>query len=166
MESQITWAMAILLVVAAAVHIGEEAVAGFRRFLNTAWFAGNDNCPVTRLKGLVVDQIGLFLGLTVFAIAGVLVDARLLLVAVGFIAADMLQHAGFSIAKRAYTPGVMTSALYLAYVVCFFGHAELRHLLSDPWSWLALAAGAAGIVLNYGLAWSKVRRGDCRLAIA
>lgn len=166
MESQVTWAMAILLVVAAAVHIGEEAVAGFRRFLNTEWFAGNENCPVTRRKGLLADKIGLFVVLTGFAIAGALVDARLILVAVGFIAADMMQHAGFSIAKRGYTPGVATSALYLAYVVYFFSHAELRHLLSEPWSWLALAVGAGGIALNYWLAWSKVQRGDCAAAIA
>jgi hypothetical protein len=114
----------------------------------------------------VVDEIGLFVGLTVFALAAVLVDARLILVAVGFIAADMIQHAGFSIAKRGYTPGVATSALYLVYVVYFFGHAELRHLLSEPWSWLALAVGAGGIALNYWLAWSKVQRGGCAAAIA
>jgi hypothetical protein len=166
MESQVSWAMAFVLVAAAAVHIGEEAVAGFRRFLNTEWFAGNDNCPVTRRKGLLIDKIGLFVALTLFAIAGVLVDARLFLVAVGFIAADLVQHAGFSIAKRGYTPGVATSALYLAYVVYFFSHAELRYVLNDPWAWVALAVGAGGIVLNYGVAWRKVRRGDCRLAIA
>jgi hypothetical protein len=166
MESPVSWAMAIVLVAAAAVHIGEEAVAGFRRFLNTEWFAGNENCPVTRRKGLLMDKIGLFVVLTGLAIAGALVDARLILVAVGFVAADLVQHAGFSIAKRGYTPGVATSALYLVYVVYLFSHAELRYLLNDPLAWVALAVGAGGIALNYWLAWTKVRRGDCRLAIA
>lgn len=166
MESQVSWAMAILLVGAAAVHIGEETVAGFRRFLNTEWFAGNENCPVTRRKGLLMDKIGLFVALTGLAIAGVLVDPLWILVAVGFIAADLVQHASFSVAKRGYTPGVATSALYLAYIVYFFSHAELRSLLNDLLAWVALVAGAAGIVINYGLAWRKVRRGDCRLAIA
>lgn len=165
-ESQVSWVMAIILIVVAAAHIAEETVAGFREFFNTEWFAGNENCPVTRRKGLVFDKIGLFLVLAGLAVAGATYDARVMLIALGIIAADLVQHAVFSIGKRGYTPGVATSALYVAYVVYFFSHAELRYLLNDPRSWAALTAGAAGIAINYWLAWRKVRRGDCRLAVA
>ena len=166
MELQASWAMAILLIVVAASHIAEETVARFREFFNMKWFTGNADCPVTRFKGLVVDKIGLFLFLAACAVAGAVYDARVIFIAVGTMAADLVQHAVFSIGKKGYTPGVATSAAYLAYVVYFFGHAELQHLLNDPLAWVGMAAGAAFIAGNYWVARSKVQRGDCQPAIA
>ena len=149
------------MVALAAVHITEEAVAGFRIFFNTEWFAGNENCPVGRTKGLLVDQIGLFLLLAGLAITGALVEARWLLVAVGIITADLVQHAVFSIAKGKYTPGVATSALYLLYVAYFFGREELRSLVHLDWAWLAMAIGVAFIAVNYLVSGTIVRLGRC-----
>jgi hypothetical protein len=61
MESEVGWGVAIALIAVAAAHIAEESVADFRSFFNMQWFAGNQDCPVTPFKGLVVDKIGLFL---------------------------------------------------------------------------------------------------------
>ncbi|MGH6924906.1 MAG: HXXEE domain-containing protein [Propylenella sp.] len=161
-----TWTATIVLIALAAIHIGEETLAGFRGFLNTKWFDGTEDCPVSRLKGVVVDKIGLFLGIAVFALAGALFDGRWILVALGIVTTDIVQHAIFSAAKRGYTPGVATSALYLASVVWFFAQPQLRGLVDGPLAWVALAAGAAVIMGNYLLAQRKVRRGDCQPAPA
>jgi hypothetical protein len=166
MEFQVSWATAIILIAVAAAHIAEETVARFREFFNMEWFTGNEDCPVTRFKGLVVDKIGLFLFLAAFAAAGAVYDGRVMFIAVGIILADLVQHAVFSIGKKSYTPGVATSAAYLAYVVYFFGYSESRHLLNDPLAWVAMVAGAAFIAGNYWIARRKVQRGDCQLAIA
>ncbi len=151
----------IVLVALAAVHIVEEAAAGFRRFFNMQWFPGNEDCPVSRTKGLLVDQIGLFLGLAVLAIMGALKEARLFLVPMGIITADLVQHAVFSIAKGKYTPGVATSALYLLFVVYFFGREELRSLVYLDWAWLGMATGVAFIAGNYLVSRAIVRSGRC-----
>lgn len=154
----------IVLIALAGIHITEEGVKGFRSFLNTKWFPGNVDCPVSRKKGLFVDQIGLFLLLTVLAFAGAQRDSRWLLVAVGIVAADLVQHAIFSIAVRDYTPGVATSALYLLYVIYFFDLEEVRQVMDRRWAWAALAAGAAVIAINYLMARRKVLMGRCRQA--
>lgn len=154
----------IVLIALAAVHIAEEAVKGFRSFFNMDWFDGNEDCPVSRIKGLFVDQIGLFLLLVLFAVMGALFNPRWILVAVGIITADLVQHAIFSIAKRKYTPGVATSVLYLLYVAYFLGREELRGLIHLDWAWGAMMGGMAFIAINYVLASLKVRLGRCRLA--
>jgi hypothetical protein len=158
--------VSIILGVLAGVHIVEEAAKGFRNFFNTEWFNGNKNCPISRIKGLFVDKIGLFLLLTVLALTGTWLDGRLILIAVGIVTADLLQHAVFSIGKRSYTPGVATSVLYLVYVVYFFVQEELRSLVGLDWAWVAVVGGAAFIGVNYLAAWLKVRKGDCELASA
>ena len=106
-------------------------------------------------------SILLFLGLAVLGILGALKDARLLLVPVGIITADLAQHAVFSIAKGKYTPGVATSVLYLLFVVNFFGSEELRSLVYLDWAWLALVAGVAAIAGNYLFSRAIVRSGRC-----
>jgi hypothetical protein len=166
MESEVGWGMAIVLIAVAAAHIAEESVADFRSFFNMQWFAGNQNCPVTPFKGLVVDKIGLFLTLGLFAILGAGYDARWIFIAIGIITADLVQHAVFSLGKKGYTPGVATSAVYFVYVVYFFSQPDLRGLLGDPLAWAALGLGALFIAGNYWMARTKVRRGDCQLAVA
>ena len=64
----VSWSVSIALIALAAVHILEEAVKDFRAFFNTEWFDGNENCPVSRFKGLYVDKIGLFLILAASAV--------------------------------------------------------------------------------------------------
>lgn len=166
MEIQVEWGLAILLIVIAAAHIAEENLAGFRRFLNTQWFDGNDNCPVTRFKSVVFDQLGLFVGLAALAIAGTVANAFWFFVALGFVAADVMQHAAFSVSKRGYTPGIATSAGYLAYIGYVLSRIEGQGTLDQPLAWIALASGAALIAINYGLARRKVRLGRCQLAAA
>jgi len=166
MEAQVSWSIAIILILAAAAHIAEEAVADFRGFLNTQWFDGNDDCPVTRRKGILIDKIGLFAGLVLFAVLGAALDARVIFIAVGILCADIVQHAIFSLKKKAYTPGIATCALYLAYVVYFFSQPATQGWLGDGWARIALVVGAGGIAINYALSWWKVHRGDCRLAAA
>ncbi len=166
MEPVAGWGMAIVLIAVAAAHIAEEAVAGFRSFFNTQWFAGNENCPVTPFKGLVVDKIGLFLALALLAILGARYDARWIFIAICIITADLVQHAVFSLGRKGYTPGVATSAVYFAYVVYFFSQPDLQSLLGDPSAWGAMGLGVAFIAGNYWMARKKVRRGDCQLAAA
>jgi|SRR5215213_3315258 len=158
-EATLPVVVSVALIALAAAHIGEETVKGFRRFFNTEWFRGNENCPVSRAKGLFIDQIGLFLLLAGLAALGALLDSRWLLVALGIIIADLVQHAVFSIAKMKYTPGVATSTLYLLYVIYFFGREELRSHLYRDWAWVAVAVGAAFIAANYTIA--KVQAGRC-----
>ena len=97
---------------------------------------------------------------------GATYDARVAFIAIGIISADMVQHAIFSLDKRAYTPGIGTCALYLAYVGYFLSQPGMLGWLGTSLAWGALVAGAAVIGVNYGMSWWKVHRGDCRLAAA
>jgi Protein of unknown function with HXXEE motif len=164
MDSEVGWGMSLILIVVAAAHIAEESVAGFRRFFNTQWFAGTEDCPVGRFKGLVVDKIGLFLFLALLAISGASRDARWIFIAIGIITADLAQHATFSIKTKGYTPGVATSAAYFVYVVYFFSRPEIQGLWHDPFAWGAMALGAAFILGNYLSARLKMRLGRCQPA--
>ena len=157
MES-VSWSVSVVLVACAAFHILEEALKGFRRFFNTEWFDGTVNCPVGRFKGIVVDQFGLLALLAGLAVAGALADGRWILLAVGIVAADMVQHAVCSIVKRGYTPGVATCGLYLAYMVYFFAAVDPYAPGADIPAWLAMALGASFIVANYILASKAVWR--------
>lgn len=162
----VPWSVSIALILSAAFHIGEETVTGFRRFLNTEWFDGTKNCPVGRLKGIVIDKIGLWLLLALLALLGLLVDGRWILVGVGVITADVVQHALFSLGMKRYTPGLATCVLYILYIAYFRGRVSVPRLTDDVWAWAAMAAGAAFIGGNYLAARHKVRRGDCRTAAA
>lgn len=148
----VSWSVAIVLIVVVAVHILEEAIKGFRIFFNTEWFDGKPNYPVGRFKGVVIDQIGLLALVASLAAAGSVLDGRWILVAVGIIMADLVQHTTFSIVKRAYTPGIATCALYLVYLVYFFTQVDPYAPTGDVPAWLAMATGASFIVANYILA--------------
>lgn len=154
--------MAISLILVAGLHIGEEAVKGFRAFLNTRWFDGSQDCPVSRFKGLFIDKIGLFAVLAGSALLGALVDPRWILIGVGILATDALQHLLFSAKTRRYTPGFATTFLYLAFLLYFVLLGPLRNVGAlDSSAWAALGVGAVFIPGNYVIAASKVRRGDC-----
>jgi hypothetical protein len=150
--------VSIILIVLVGIHITEETVKDFRSFFNMEWFNGSKDCPVGRIKGLFVDKIGLFLLLTVLALMGHWLDTRWILIAVGIITADFIQHTLFSFVKRGYTPGVATSVFYLLYIVYLFVQEE-RSL--GGLDWVALLGGAAFIGGNYFTAWLKVRKGKC-----
>lgn len=154
--------LCITLIILAGAHILEERVAGFRQFLNLEWFNGNKDCPIDPKKGVIVDQIGLFLGLTIFTLWAWQSDWDwLVMVPVGVIAADFVQHSIFSIAKRRYTPGLGTTFLYFAYLIVFFAGEGLRILEGSTWGWSALVLGMAVIAGNYFLARRTVRSGKC-----
>ena len=146
----------LVLIVIVGVHILEEAMKGFRRFFNVDWFkTGDDEFPVSKWEALLKDQIGLFGLLAALAIVGIFWTPAIL-IAVGFITADLIQHAVFSIARRRYTPGIATSALYLLYVLYF----ELV-VLGLPFGLGTLgfmALGAGGLLLNYSIASWRVRK--------
>ncbi len=148
----VSWSVSLVLIAFVAVHILEEAHKGFRIFFNTEWFDGKRNYPVGRFKGVVNDQIGLLALVTSLAVAGTMIDGRWMLVAVGIVMADLVQHATFSIVKRAYTPGIATCALYLVYLVYFFARVDPYAPTGDVPAWLAMATGASLIVANYILA--------------
>lgn len=151
----------LVLIVIVGAHILEEALKGLRRFFNLEWFrTGREDFPVTRLKALVVDQLGVFLGLSLLALGGTLWPV-LTWVAVGFITADLIQHGVFSIARQTYTPGVATSVLYLIYVVYFLAYSDLGRLDEGLGLGRALggaAVGASVLLGNYLLASWKVRK--------
>jgi len=148
----VSWSVSVVLIVFVAVHILEEALKGFRTFFNTEWFGGTRNCPVGRFKGVVIDQIGLFVLIACLAVGGALIDGRWILVAVGVVMADLVQHSVFSLAKRGYTPGIATCGLYLFYLVYFFAQVDPYAPTGDVPAWLAMATGASMIVANYILA--------------
>ena len=90
----------LVLIVIVGMHIAEEALKGFRRFLNLKWFrTENEDCPVSKLKALVIDQVGLFLALALLALVGIKWPF-FIYIAVGFITADLIQHSVFSIGRR------------------------------------------------------------------
>ena len=74
------------------------------------------------------------------------------------ILADCIQHFLFSIVKRGYTPGVVTSLLYVALLIYYlrrFGEP------ADLLGWIALLLGIGFIVINYLLSSILVAQGRC-----
>jgi hypothetical protein len=146
---------ALLLILLVGAHILEEALKGFRRFFNLEWFrTGRDDFPTSRTKAILVDQIGLFLALSLLAVVGTVWSLATYAV-VGFIAADVIQHGAFSIVRRKYSPGVATSLLYFLFVMLFLRSDSVR---VDASALAAMAVGAAALAGNYGLAWMRVKR--------
>lgn len=151
--------LCLVLIPIVAVHIFEERLKGFRRFFNQEWFGSDkENFPVSNLEALLKDQLGLFVLLSLLSLAGAF-NIIFILVAVGFVTADLVQHAIFSISKRQYTPGVATSVLYLGYVVYFdFFELSRLHIRFDWTTLVFMALGAGIIVFNYLRAARKVRK--------
>lgn len=158
---ELVYSFALIAVVGA--HVFEEAAKDFRSFLNLRWFRGNEECPVTRRKALLVDQIGLLAALALLAVAGAWehASALFILIAVGFVAADAVQHTVFTVGCRGYTPGAVTTLFYVAYVVvfCWLELGKLWKPFGGAVVLAALALGAAPLLANYWMARSKARRG-------
>ena len=132
MEAQVGWGAAVILMALMAAHAAEEIVA-----------AGRLSCmrggsAAMRIKAWLGDRIGPLLLLVALALAGVLVHAFWIWLALGIIAADLAQHAARSIGVRAYTPGVATGAFLAVYVLSFIG-GSCRAIVG-----LALVVGRAG----------------------
>jgi Protein of unknown function with HXXEE motif len=113
--------------------------------------------PVTRFKGLMIDKIGLFLTLSLFAVLGVTYNWTWIFISIGIIAADVAQHLTFSAVKKSYTPGVATIILYIIYIVYFLSQRQVWAWLGEPLSWVALAVGAIASQPQYrrprSIAW-------------
>ena len=150
-----TLGTSVLLILLIGAHILEEALKGFRRFFNLEWFrTGRDDFPTSKIKALLVDQIGLFAALSLLTLVGAAWSPAIFAV-VGFIAADVVQHGAFSIGRGQYSPGVATSVLYGLFVIWFVRSPP--HPI-DATSMAAAGVGAAALAGNYALAWMKVRR--------
>ncbi len=152
-EHSVSLGTSLVLVTIVGAHIFEERIKNFRRFFNLEWFrTGREDFPTTKLKAIIIDQVGLFLSLSLFALLGI-TGLFFICIVVGFIMADLIQHAVFSIGRRKYTPGVVTSALYFIYVIYFLTRFELQGL-----HLVGMVLGAAGLAINYALAYRKVRK--------
>lgn len=167
----VSWWISVALIIIVLAHILEEVFApyksshdgshqrGFRRFFNLEWFqTGRDDFPVSKFKARFFDQIGLFLVLTLLALLGAFRTAEFILVAVGVVTADLIQHFVFSIVRRQYSPGVATSPLYLVYVL-YFSFFELPQLTIglERILWYMII-GASLLILNYVVASIRVRK--------
>lgn len=152
-EHGVSLGTSLVLVTIVGAHIFEERIKNFRRFFNLEWFrTGREDFPTTKLKAIIIDQVGLFLSLSLFALLG-LTGLFFICLVVGFIMADLIQHAVFSIGRRKYTPGVVTSVLYFIYVLVFLARFELQGM-----HFAGMALGVAGLSINYILAYRKVRK--------
>jgi hypothetical protein len=154
--------MCLVFIVYVGAHILEERIKDLRYFFNIKWFkTGDENFPVTRLEAVWKDQVGLFISLATMAyLAHIgIFGGVTILIAVGFVTADTIQHSVFSIARRSYTPGIATSVLYLGYVLYFYLF-ELKLAAQDPGFGRTLVysgLGAALLLFNYLILSKKVR---------
>lgn len=114
-DHNISPGVSLALIILVGVHILEERLKGFRRFLNLEWFrTGKEDVPVSRLAEVLKDQVGLFMVLTALALLGML-NATFIFIAVGFVTADIIQHVVFSLVRRGNT----RQALRRAYSTCY-----------------------------------------------
>lgn len=154
--------MYLALIIFAGAHIIEERMKDLRYFFNIKWFkTGDENFPVTRMEALWKDQAGLFIALAAMAYLAYkgIFDGVTLLLAVGFVTADTIQHSLFTIAKRGYTPGIATSVLYMGYVLYFYLF-ELKLAARDLGigrTFVYLGLGGALLLLNYLILRKKVK---------
>jgi phosphatidylglycerophosphate synthase len=102
-----------------------------------------------RIKAWVADRIGPLLLLVAVALAGVLVHAFWIWLALGIVAADLAQHAARSIRVMAYTPGIATGAFVVVYVLAFVGGSLSEPSWAQPSSWGALVIGIAFVAIGY-----------------
>jgi phosphatidylglycerophosphate synthase len=143
MEAQVGWGAAMILMALMAAHAAEEIVAAGR-------LSCMEGCSAAvRIKAWVGDRIGPLLLLVAVALAGVLVHAFWIWLALGIIAADLAQHAARSIRVRAYTPGVATGAFLAVYVLAFVGGSLTGPSWARPSSWGALVIGIAFVAVGY-----------------
>jgi phosphatidylglycerophosphate synthase len=143
MEAQVGWGAATILMALMAAQAAEEIVAAGR-------LSYMEGCSAAaRIKAWVSDRIGPLLLLVAVALAGVLVHAFWIWLALGIIAADLAQHAARSIRIRAYTPGAATGAFLAVYTLAFVGGSLSGPSWAQPSSWGALVIGIAFVVVGY-----------------
>jgi Protein of unknown function with HXXEE motif len=143
MGAQIGWGTAIVLMALVAAHAAEEILAEGR-------FSGIRGASmIVRLKAWTGERIGPLLLLVGLALAGVLVDAFWIWLALGIIVADLAQHAACSITVRAYTPGAATGAFLAVYVLSFVGGSLSGPSWTQPSSWGAMVIGIAFVAIGY-----------------
>ncbi|MGD2090309.1 MAG: HXXEE domain-containing protein [Candidatus Aminicenantes bacterium] len=143
-------------------HILEERIKDLRYFFNIKWFkTGDRNFPITRFEALWKDQVGLFFLLAAMAYLAYIgkFGGITILIAVGFVTADTIQHTVFSIARRSYTPGIATSVLYMGYVLNFY-LVEVKLAAQDLGMGRIIVytgLGGALLLLNYLILSKKVK---------
>jgi phosphatidylglycerophosphate synthase len=143
MEAQVGWGAAMILMALMAAHAAEEIVAAGR-------LSCMEGCSAAvRIKAWVADRIGPLLLLVAVALAGVLVHAFWIWLALGIIAADLAQQGARSISVRAYTPGVATGAFLAIYVLAFVGGSLSGPSWAQPASWGGLVIGIAFVAVGY-----------------
>jgi hypothetical protein len=146
--------LCLVFIAFVGAHILEERFKNLRDFFNIKWFkTGDPDFPVTPFEALWKDQVGLFLILATMAClayAGVF-GGITILIAVGFITADTIQHSVFSIARPGYTPGIATSVLYAGYVLYFYLYQLKLAVLYFGTGWTIVYTGLGGflLLLNY-----------------
>jgi hypothetical protein len=154
--------MFLVFIVFVGAHILEERIKDLRYFFNIKWFkTGDKNFPVTRFEALWKDQLGLFIVLATMAYLAYIdkFGGVTILIAVGFVTADTIQHTVFSIARRSYTPGIATSVLYMGYILNFY-LVELKLAAQDLGMGRILGytvLGGALLLLNYLILSKKVK---------
>jgi hypothetical protein len=155
--------MCLVFIVFVGAHIFEEYFKDLRCFFNIKWFkTGDPNFPVTRLEALWKDQVGLFIVLATMAYLAYLgkFGGVTILIAVGFVTADTIQHSVFSIVKRSYTPGIATSLLYMGYVLYFYLF-QLKLAAQDlgmGWTLMYTGLGGTLLLFNYLILSMKVKK--------
>jgi len=161
-KMNINISMCLMFIAFVGAHILEERIKDLRLFFNIKWFkTGDEEFPVTRFEALWKDQVGLFFILATMAYLAYLgiFGGVTILIAVGFITADTIQHTVFTIARRSYTPGIATSVLYMGYILNFY-LVELKFAAQDLGmgrSLVYLVLGGALLLLNYLILSKKVR---------
>jgi hypothetical protein len=139
MAAQVGWSAASIFIALAVTHACEEIAAELRSVKAVS---------LARLQDLVGERIGPLLLLATLAAAGVLVDDFWLWLALGITAADVAQHAAYSIRARAYTPGVATGTLLAAYVLASVDGWMSDAPWRDPSSWGAMVIGVAFVAMG------------------
>jgi phosphatidylglycerophosphate synthase len=143
MEAQVGWGAAMILMALMAAHAAEELVAAGR-------LSCMEGCSAAaRFKAWLGDRIGPLLLLVALALAGVLVHAFWVWLALGIVVADLAQHAVRSIRIRAYTPGAPGGAFLAVYVLSFIGGSLFGPSWARPPSWGAMVIGIAFVTVGY-----------------
>lgn len=126
-------------------HILEETVMGFTEFFNVKVLNGTADDPVGPAEAWIKDRIGLLAALLFLLLIGRECFAWM---AIGFIAADALQHSIYTIRERDYTPGMLTACAYIVLVIWSV-------LVVEDVSVLCAILGALGLGANFLLAYIR-----------
>jgi hypothetical protein len=158
MEAQVGWGTAIVLMALVAAHAAKEILA-----------AGRIPCMQPRSAGMrfqawAGERIAPLLLLVALALAGVLVDAFWIWLALGIVVADLTQHAACGIGIRTYTPRDATGVFLAVYVLAFVGGSLSAPSWIGPSAWGAIAIGIAFVAIGYLSARRRRPRAAQRVA--